>query len=142
LTEESEAYSAFEDTYGFLPAAFEDLPDDLKFEKMEIEEPKIRMQYRGTDDRRIELIIIIPGYGRENEIVRVDGEFQISYDLQTKDRLFNVDQYRNVNTKKMIMLTLFVSEEYTRYYVLSYDIAPIEFDEIIQNIKFEEVQEK
>ena len=131
---EIDAYNTFEEKYGFNPVAFGELPDDLQFNTMAIEEPKVRMQYTGTNGRTLELIIIIPGYGRENEIVDVEGEFQINYELQTDEFLVNVNQYRDRNTKKMIMHTYFVRPENVKYHIVGYDIAPTEFDEIVRNI--------
>ena len=60
----------------------------------------IRMQYKGTDDRRLELIIIIPGYGKENEIVDIEGPL-----CMTEDKISWDEPIEHASIGDIIVLT-------------------------------------
>jgi hypothetical protein len=134
LTVETEAYEAFEEEYGFSPVRFGTLPEDMVFEKIVMEDPKVRFLYKGVDDRYFELLIIVPNHTWEDEVIRIDGELKAAYEMQAKNFSVNVQQYEEFQSKKTIMSTYFLGEERTFYHITGYHVKPIEFDEVVRNL--------
>ena len=133
---EKEAYEMIQEEYGIVPLTFGYLPDDLKFSSAELIEEKeyAVLRYEAEDDKWIELYVLDPHRSKhEGGVAEVSGESQVSYRVDVDDVSVQVEQFKDNVSEKTKMYSPF-DKDGVRYEILSHNIAPVEYDKVIENL--------
>ena len=125
-----------QEEYGIVPLTFGYLPDDLKFSSAElIEETEYAiLRYEAEDDKWIELYMMDPHRSKHTGgVADVNGDIQVSYRVDSDDVSVQVEQFKDSVSEKTRMYSS-LDKNGVRYEILSHNIAPVEYDKVIENL--------